>query len=626
MYERAVERDCAIVRAWMRAYALPNERHAPIPAYRRDTLVSDGRIWGREGDARGYALYSYGSHFTVAEVWHPRGRRPLIILNGDRWGGSGGWHPSRTPEHQSAARAAAEGMGDRVDVCIIPFGAIEAARIDRGSIHVLEQREDAWVNESRALDLPLDNLSTAAATESATEDARVTYQWEDARSGRIITRITHNGEPVNAFSQDRRGFTHRNVIRTDAGEWVETWQEHRLGDLLFTARTDGIARRRRFVSSFDYSERAPLYFLAELPSRSRAMSVAAAVDDLAPRAVHAAYARGIPVYRQGDIFAVETALTDEQVYGRARARARLAPFRGNGRIRPEELGYMAPARRRRLIAARYRELRASSGFSIARAGKPSRTASARNQGVRPVPDYVARGAETERAKRAAAAVETRRRNRSSGRTAQNGAQASMSAAIMACVPFEIRFAVTRANGYAGYSAHGFPLSGVPEEYRPAVFQEYRRRRAITPASLKTARRYPPFERYSNLQRAAEWPLQELARVQRERRERRAALRAIEAAPDALTCYRRAVQDIALIDRRRIAEALSFYGTSHTATEVVKTKGGAIYARGTVRHATELETVLDGSGWARTPDHRPVTLGDRRTWHLIVRNTVPRARA
>lgn len=92
-----------------------------------------------------------------------------------------------------------------------------------------------------------------------------------------------------------------------------------------------IERRVRFLSSFDYNERTPLYFLCELP-RGKVATVEEAYELLKPRLVQMAEAGGIEVERQGDIFAVPTGLTTKEV-------KRLTP-RGKGRIvkRPAVLG------------------------------------------------------------------------------------------------------------------------------------------------------------------------------------------------------------------------------------------------------------------------------------------------
>jgi hypothetical protein len=54
------------------------------------------------------------------------------------------------------------------------------------------------------------------------------------------------------------------------------------------------------------------------------------------------------------------------------------------------------------------------------------------------------------------------------------------------------------------------------------------------------------------------------------------------------------------------------GTNHIATEVTTTTSGTTFARGILKH--------DPAG--RRPDHARVILGDRKQWHLIVKNTVP----
>ena len=53
------------------------------------------------------------------------------------------------------------------------------------------------------------------------------------------------------------------------------------------------------------------------------------------------------------------------------------------------------------------------------------------------------------------------------------------------------------------------------------------------------------------------------------------------------------------------------GLGHTATEA-RVTGGTTYARGILRHAPP----------HRSPEHARQPMGDRKTWHRIVRNTVP----
>jgi hypothetical protein len=74
-----------------------------------------------------------------------------------------------------------------------------------------------------------------------------------------------------------------------------------------------VTRWATFLSSFDYQERQPLYFLCELPYGAKPNTVDEAIEALKPPEVAAALARGLAVVRQGDLFAIATKLTNQQV-------------------------------------------------------------------------------------------------------------------------------------------------------------------------------------------------------------------------------------------------------------------------------------------------------------------------
>ncbi|MFL5861154.1 MAG: hypothetical protein ACJ780_10275 [Solirubrobacteraceae bacterium] len=74
-----------------------------------------------------------------------------------------------------------------------------------------------------------------------------------------------------------------------------------------------VTRWATFLSSFDYQERSPLYFLCELPHGVKPNTVDEAVQALKPPEVVAAEARGLKVIRQGDLFAIPTKLTKRQL-------------------------------------------------------------------------------------------------------------------------------------------------------------------------------------------------------------------------------------------------------------------------------------------------------------------------
>lgn len=63
-----------------------------------------------------------------------------------------------------------------------------------------------------------------------------------------------------------------------------------------------------YLSGFDHQEARPLYFLCELPRGARPATVAEAYEALKPEPVKMAEQMGRPIERQGDIFAIPTAL------------------------------------------------------------------------------------------------------------------------------------------------------------------------------------------------------------------------------------------------------------------------------------------------------------------------------
>lgn len=74
-----------------------------------------------------------------------------------------------------------------------------------------------------------------------------------------------------------------------------------------------VTRWATFLSSFDYQEPRPLYFLCELPYGAKPNTVDEAIEALKPPEVVAALARGLEVIRQGDLFAIPTKLSKRQI-------------------------------------------------------------------------------------------------------------------------------------------------------------------------------------------------------------------------------------------------------------------------------------------------------------------------
>jgi hypothetical protein len=96
---------------------------------------------------------------------------------------------------------------------------------------------------------------------------------------------------------------------------------HHLGACLFSAESvDG--GRHKFLSAFDEAEPQQMYFLAQLPDGSGAKTYGEALLALAPPIVHQARLEGRNVFRQGDVFAIETTMSDGEVYALAKTRVR----------------------------------------------------------------------------------------------------------------------------------------------------------------------------------------------------------------------------------------------------------------------------------------------------------------
>ncbi len=320
-------------------------------------------------------------------------------------------------------------------------------------------------------------------------------------------------------------------------------------------------RRRRYLSSFDANEPRGLYFLATLPSSSRARTVDMALDDLAPAAVHAAIARGRDVQRQGDIFAIETSLTDEDIRGWPRARLTLHTGHSGYSVspRPNEPGYVAPLtrdeRERMRARARFQWRRQFRALRVPGPATPS-GARARFAAMRE-----AWLAELERA-------------RSKARSAVLAPDSAMRSG--------------RPNGFhARWNRETFERirAGGPEGTRGATRDGYRDIR----------------QGYRSSGRALE-----LWRNCLDAEYRR--LRPTSTGPAQV----RAARDVRSI--------LSVHGTAHSATEVARGPGGTVYVRGTMRHVPALEPGRRGER-----DHVNLKLGDGKTWYLAVRNTVPRNR-
>jgi len=265
---------------------------------------------------------------------------------------------------------------------LVPFRALDAAGIDRDTIRVVEMQQDGFELVwhpvepfTRPVVPPKPKELPTGWSIVENQPHRRTYRIELAgnrwqliahNSSRFRHRETGETKQYLAYS-DRKEYwqpieswgwlnnaasvwavsesgpsvwttlTRHSFLRANTlNEWVRDhpdpgreatgWVErvHHLGAALFTAKgTDG--KRHLYLSAFDEQERnQPMYYLARLPDEAKktVSNYGEAILALAPPLVHQAWAKGIPVHRQGDVFAIQTNLTDEQVYQNARSRVR----------------------------------------------------------------------------------------------------------------------------------------------------------------------------------------------------------------------------------------------------------------------------------------------------------------
>ena len=226
----------------------------------------------QKNDAIPWALFSYGKHYPLAVPvtfdyggeLHPPNH--FWLLNGDRVSVT-------TAKHQNMVQEFAR--RSREPFVIIPFSALRAAGIAIDTIELVDVRDEQW--ETR--DFIAETLAEVPETH-----------------------------------RDRAAAYHKHT-------GVYAWQvhEHFLGAALFRAHyVDGDGwKEGYFVSAFDENEpiRRRHYYLCQLPHGAPRYSDALRI--MRPEVVRKADEAGIPVVRQGDIFAIETELSTRFVNSHA---------------------------------------------------------------------------------------------------------------------------------------------------------------------------------------------------------------------------------------------------------------------------------------------------------------------
>lgn len=291
-------------------------------------------------------IQSYGSHFPLARLQvHADGTPKRWILNGDWWAGGGF---GKTNDHNAMAREAAQKSG--VPWIIVPFSALRSANIDIDTIVPVEVAPERWTaerHETRDFDrIPVDErkqhvfVSADGEVFEPPHAADGTMAWphtdNSGEEPRYVWRVSRRTELEGWQYYELPGpeFSAGNYPQSDYREiqpgpdrfyrWTE--RVHHLGEAVFQATYTTWDRERRggmtvkhtryFLSAFDRQERPPLYFLAELPNNAgRPAGVADAFDMLKPDRVRDAEIDGVPVQRQGDVFAIATQFATRDLPG-----------------------------------------------------------------------------------------------------------------------------------------------------------------------------------------------------------------------------------------------------------------------------------------------------------------------
>lgn len=277
--------------------------------------------------AEGDKIYSFGHHFELGRVLrNAKGEIRLYLLNGERVS-------MHTSQHQSTLRNALRSTD--VPKVIIPFAALEEAGINLDSILLIhDMPERSETIHHRTHELPQGaHWETGGYIRTPMSDkeiAETIAHWNEYRKEHnqdLVTleevkaddryahsthhhrwddnlRVLHSGKA----SWSPEVTVTKNEDGTTTYEW--TTHQHWLGDSLIRARVEWMEEGQQhhrwatFLSSFDYQEPAPLYFLCELPYRARPQTVDEAYEALKPDPVKMAEQMGRSYTRQGDIFAV----------------------------------------------------------------------------------------------------------------------------------------------------------------------------------------------------------------------------------------------------------------------------------------------------------------------------------
>jgi hypothetical protein len=268
----------------------------------------------------------------LARVVWPASRKlePFVLLNGD------GFEDRLLQNVQAQLRARVQNSFPRVDMrMVIPYAAMNAARLDPSTIEPIHVSTDRQVSNRVVVPKPSEALM--AANRISGKNVTGTGQ-EFLWRGRLYRFRSWSWQPHQALEimhqPDFAPMAAWHQIEDLSQEtYLVVERMHRLGESVFWA-VDGNGERHRWLSGFDQLENPAMYFLAQLPDKGGVRYITHAIRLLAPPIVHKARKEGRRVFRQGDIFAVETDMTSDDLRDhRAYYRAELFGT-GNGGLSP----------------------------------------------------------------------------------------------------------------------------------------------------------------------------------------------------------------------------------------------------------------------------------------------------
>lgn len=330
----------------------------------------DGQLIYHRKARRDRSLPAWGP--VVLATWAPDSR--TVVLNGD------GFTDRRATQWQTEVRSRLFdvllfGQPDRwgrvqerrlfpdtriaagTRYVIVPYMAITAAGISPTSVRPIDVQDDRWENIWHSTDEPPPfekfNVTTENHNRRELECTvngvrwqtfeQLNRRWKHKKSGELVQHPPygsrdqyemveiweHLSNQHNAHLSGQReaagwkGITQgRGPLGNRVAEgwgWMESI--HHLGASVFSA-VDSSGKRSRFISAFDEDEPSAMYYLAQLPNRGKITTYDDAIAALAPPLVHQARQQGVPIRRQGDVFAIETDKTDEWMHANARTMVR----------------------------------------------------------------------------------------------------------------------------------------------------------------------------------------------------------------------------------------------------------------------------------------------------------------